>query len=204
MRKLLIIPAALLLLCLLTACGGQGNAGIATRPDAPVTERTTTGASSTAEKTTREPRGASTQTQAGEKGLLDLALLDRLFSMTLADYFREEGAKKQPEDEFEAGPYYSFSKYDPTSFFFFEGYSESNSPSSMALEATDLLFDRQALTLGELKQWLAANNARYDISDFEGFSCYFTVGKYTIFAYTENDSESDKAVVNRFFVKPKD
>ena len=198
MRKLFIIPAALLIFCLLAGCGGQGGGEIATRPNETTAERIIGTEAMTTTEAIPEP------TQQSTDDLLDLALLGRLFSMTLADFFEEEGAKKQPEDEFEAGPYYSFSKYDPTSYFFFEGYSEANTPSSMALEATDLLIGRRSLTLGEMKQWLTKGNIKYHFSDFEGFSCCFTVGGYTLFAYTEDDNESDAAIVRRFFAKPKD
>ena len=197
MKKLLIVPAILLSLCLLAACGGQ---------DAPPATDETTAESAIvteAKITTEEPPETTQQTS---DGLLDFALINRLFSMTLADYFREEGQEKQPEDTFEGGPYYSFSKYDPTSYFFF-GDPDSDSPSSIVLEAVDLLVGRQTLTLGELKQWLEASEIEYYLgAQFEDDSvcCIFNAQGYAITAFPENDSTSDSAAVRRFFIKPMD
>jgi len=196
MRKLLTIPALLLALCLLAACGGQVEPVTAAETTAELT--TTTEAESTTEAIP-EP------TQQSTNDLLDFALIDRLFSMTLTDYFREEGGEKEPVDIFEGGPFYSFSKYDSDSYFFFGG--DDDRPSSMALEAQDVLVGRPSLTLGELKQWLSENEIKYNMreqTDEDSPSCIFTVGDYTIFTFMENESTSDNAAVRRFFVKPKD
>jgi len=194
-KKLCVVPAVLLL-CLLGACWGPKG------PSATTAETTAAPIISTNIEipTQDDPE----PTQPGPNELLDFMLIDRLFHMKLTDFFREEGAEKQSEGDFEGGPYYSFSKYDPDSYFFFGG--SDGRPSSMALEAPDLLVGHQPITLGELKNWLDASEIRYRIGEDEdgGFTFLFTVGKYTFFAFTGNSIENDDDVVNRFFIKPKD
>jgi len=179
---------------LLTACNGSGE-------PVPTTAEPPEPAITIAAENTAED---NTEAQSITDNLIDFALIDRLFSMTLADFFREEGKEKQPEEIFEGGPYYSFNKYDPESYFFFGG--SDDRPSAMALEAHDLLVDYTICSLGEMKQWLDRNKIEYHTYTDEdgGFGCAFIVSGYTCHAYTENESDSNDAIVRRFFVKPKD
>jgi len=171
MRTYRFVPAVLLLLCILTACGG------------PV-----------------EPAA----TAPAPNDLLNFALLDRLFAMTLADFFEEGEGGKLPDDGYGESEFYTFSNYDPYFFFFFD--PDTDSLNSISVDAKDLLVGRQSLTLGELKNWLEESEIAYDTSDYEGMrmDCYFTAGEYLVFVFTEYDNESDSAVVTRFSVQPKE
>jgi len=199
MKTLRIIPialAALLLLGLLAACGGQTN---------PTTGETTADPIVT---TIEAPTEDNTDpTAAGSTGLLDLALIDRLFSMTYADYCEEEGQTVEPEDFFEGSVYCRFSKYGNSTFFFdFDYDSEApkvkgpdSKPGGISFAPTDLLAGRQSVTLGELKQWLDSESVSYDISDFDGLDCIFSIGKYALSAGL--DSENDGGAVRSFYVR---
>ena len=197
-KKLHIVPVLLVLFCLLVACGG---------PVEPVTTAETTAQPAIVTTTEAATETEPEATQQSVDDLLDFALIDRMFAMTLADFFREEGDAIDPVDWFEAGPYYSFSKYDPESYFFFDGDDpETDKLNAMAAETPDLLVGKYSLTLGELKQWLSLKNINYDIreqTEEERFCCIFTVGRHTLTAYTDNDSAYDDAIVRRMFVKPR-
>ena len=200
MKKFAMILAILLAMAMLAACGGRAQPiTTAATPTQPVV------ASEREFTTTYEPDEPTTTTQAPIPDLFDLALIRRLFSMTLADFFREEGDTVDPVDWFEAGPYYSFSKYDPETYFFFDGSDpEKDYLNAMAVNTPDLLLGHYSLTLGELKEWLDAKEIKYSMSDYEGLSCSFNMGKFTLNAFPENDSAYDDAIVRRIFVKPKD
>jgi len=196
MRTYRIIAIALLLLCLLAACGGPAGT--------PATTETTTDAAivtTTEAATETEPETA----QAAAEDLFNLALINRLFSMTLADFFQEEGEIVDPVDWFEAGPYYAFSKYDPESYFFFDGDEpDKDKLNAMAVETSDLLVNKYSLTLGELKQWLDEKNITlviHEETEEDSLRCVFTMGRHTLTAYM--DSENDEAIVRRVFVKPR-
>lgn len=194
MRRLRMIPA-LLLLCLLAACGG---------PVVPVTtiETTTELASTTMEKnagpTTQMPSKLSAATRLVPNDLLDFTLIDRLFSMTYADFCREEGHTVEPDGTYEGGRYYSFSKYNSSdAYFFFDEY-DTNLLTVMAMDTPDILVRQQTLTLGECKQWLDKNEIAYSMHDYEGITCDFFAKNYFISAVM--DEANDDAVVRRFAI----
>ena len=215
MRILKFTLAVLALLALLAGCGA-----VAVPETQPATTELVTAAETTTEEetTTEVPtttRAPLTYAQSIPNDLLDFALIDRLFSMTLADYFREEGRTVEPEDEFEGSFYYSFSKYGPTSYFFFINKRGIELPCAMALETADLLVARKTLTLGELTQWLEKNKIKYSIhreaevsedelSEDDIIDCVFTVNEYGLCAYIKDTGAGDNNNVYRIFAKPKD
>ena len=187
MRKL-VIPAMLLLLCLFAACGGQrGNGAIATRPDETTAEQITL---READPTT-EPAPEPTRQSADD--LLDIALVDRLFSMTYADFCREEGRKVEPEGMYDGGIYCYFSKYGDNTPFFFdyaEPIADNDLLNAVYMKAPDLLVGRQDLTLGELKNWLDEKGIALTIGDSEGFRFFFELGKFEFRGDLTSDNES--------------
>jgi len=197
MRKLFIIPAALLLiLCLLAGCGGAAE---------PVTTAETTAEPAiviTAETTTEaipEP------TQKIADDLLDFALIDRLFSMTYADFCEEEGRTVEPEGSYDGGVYCYFSKYGDSTPFFFD-YAEPIADDDLLnvvyMKAPELLVGRQSLTLGELKRWLNERGVALTIGESEGLRFFFAVGKYEFRG--DLDSKNDNTPVLGFEVYCKD
>jgi len=214
MRIMKLALAALALLALLAGCGAAKEPetqAITTEPV--IIVETTTEAETTSEEETATK--ASTPRRVLPNDLLDFALIERLFSMTLADYFGEEGRVVEPENEFEGNDYYSFSKYDPTSYFFFINSHGTELPSAMALEVPDLLVGRKTLTLGELKRWLEKNKVKCNIyreaevsedelSEDDIIGCAFTVNEYGICAYIKDTGADDNNAVYRFFVRPND
>jgi hypothetical protein len=192
-----VIAAAVLL----AACGG------------PVEQAAT--AETTAEPATITEAESTTQaesTQPSSDDLLDFALIDRLFSMTYADFCREEGRTVEPEGMYDGGAYCRFSKYGDAAFFFDGAYDaaesappiiinpEKNTLNTTSFEARELLVGKRSLTLGELKQWLneqgivctAGENGEGDIRFF------FEVGKYEFMGDLE--SEKDSAPIAHFEV----
>ena len=199
MKPLRIIPialAALLLLGLLAACGGQ-------------TDPTTTGETTaehivtTIEETPTENEPDPTKKASNE--LLDFALIDRLFAMTYADYCAEEGQTVEPEGYFEGSVYCKFSKYGNDIMFFFDPdwdaeeptvkNPDKTKPGAVFFPASDILSGRQALTLGELKNWLDEKTITYGIDD-EQWLCFFTIGEYDYCAVLDgvDDSEAVKRI----------
>ena len=166
--------------------------------------------------TTAVPTEAPTESQSeplAAAGLFDFALLDRLFSMTYADYCREEGRTVEPEDYFEGSVYCRFGKYGDNVMFFFDPDYDSEAPKvndpdnsvplAVFFTSPNTLTYHQPRTLGELKQWLISNNIGYNLGvQYEDgvFSCLFDVNEYRISINTENDSESDDAVFRRIDV----
>ena len=194
MKKLLIIPAAFLLFCLLASCGGKVE---------PVTiAETTTEAITTteAETTTVAPPES---TQQITRDLLDFALIDRLFSMTYADFCREEGRTVEPEGMYDGGVYCYFSKYGDSTPFFFD-YAEPIADNDLLnvvyMKAPDLLVDRQDLTLGELKQWLNEKGVVCQVNKSEDLYLrfYFEWEKYEFMG--DLASEKDNTPVLGFEV----
>jgi len=217
MKAMKILFALALAACLLAGCSvrfeptntGESTAQPTTSAESesaadpaaivtPVTDAPITDAPSTDALTTGAP--------AARDELLNFALLDKLFSMTYADYCREEGRTVEPEDYYEGSVYCKFSKYrDATFFFDFDWDSEApkvkgaaSMPGAIVFIPADILVSRQSLTLGELKQWLGRNGTAYSVSEYDGISCSFAEGKYEIYALL--DSENDSAVVSRFQV----
>ena len=196
MKKLRIfIPALLLLLCLLAACGG---------PDETVTTAETTAEPAgvtTAENTTK---AIPNPTQPASADLIDFALIDRLFSMTYADFCAEEGRKVEPEGAYDGGVYCYFSKYGDSTPFFFDyaetGIADNDLLNVAYLKTPDVLVDRQALTLGELKNWLAEKGVACQVNRPEdlGYRFFFQWGKYEIMG--DLDSNDDSTPVEGFGV----
>jgi len=184
MKKLLTIPALLLALCLLAACGGQGG-NVATTAEITVEPVTFTEA---------EPTEAITEVA---DDLLDFALIDRLFSMTYADFCREEGRTVEPEGTFEGSVWCVLSGYGENTMIFFEPDWESaplridtaRKPVAVFFDPPSVLVDRQSLTLGELKQWLHGNGVPCVVNDFEenGPMCIFEVGDFAFGAALNGD-----------------
>ncbi|MDR2687589.1 MAG: hypothetical protein LBB75_07540 [Oscillospiraceae bacterium] len=201
MKTLRIILAALLLACLPAACDWPGE---------PVTTAETT--AGPAIVTEAESTAQEGSTQPISDDLLDLALLDRWFSMTYADFCREEGRAVEPEGMYDGGAYCYFSKYGDSAPFFFDAFfdaagdaenpmvhdPENNLLNAVYLKASAVLLGRQSITLGEMKRLLgeqgivctAGVNGEGDIRFF------FKVGKYEFMGNLE--SEEDSAPVERF------
>jgi len=198
MRKLHIIPALLLLLCLPAACGGQVEPVAAA-------ETTTEAFTTTAIEVTAE--GIPGTTQEITNDLLDFALLDRLFSMAYADFCREEGRAVEPEG-IVGGAYCYFSKYGDSAPFFFDAAGDVENPvvadpennllNAVFLKASQLT-GRQSIALGELKQWLGGKGIACTTGLSEdGFRFFFEAGKYEIMGDIE--SEDDSAPIKGFEV----
>jgi len=174
MKKLLIIPAMLLALCLLAACG------VSVEPGA------------TAETTTEAIPAPAPQSKSV---LFDFALIDRLFSMTYADFCQEEGRKVEAEGGYDGGVYCYFSKYGEYTPFFFdyaEPIADNDLLNAVFISTSELLVDRQALTLGELKRWLTESGVTCEVSRPEDldYRFYFKWGKYEIMGDLDSDDDS--------------
>ena len=199
MQKLRIIPAALLLLCLLTACGGPVESVTTAETTAEliiVTEAET--------RTAEESKTTEKSAQPIPNDLLDFALIDRLFSMTYADFCREEGRTVEPEGMYDGGVYCYFSKYGDDAVFFFDyaaaGIAGNDLLNVVSMKAPDLLLNRQALTLGEMKQWLNEKGIACTVSEPEddGLRFFFELGKYEFRGNL--DSKKDSAPIGGFQV----
>jgi len=212
MRTLKMTLAILAVLALLAGCGAVAEPVTTTEP---ATEAATT----TAMKRTTEPVTTTEaeiktelKTVIVSKDLLDFVLIDHLFSMTFADFCREEGHTVEMEGNYGGSSYCRFSKYGPAAYFWFDYYDgasynpETDLLKAIAMDTPDLVICRQTITLSELKQWLEKNDLQYRafIDVDEGPTCYFSTGNYIITTYIENDIISDKANIHRIFVKPND
>lgn len=181
MKTLRIIPVLLLVLCLLPACGGR------TEP-APTTAAPTTAGGIETQPSPERPTD----------GLLDFALLDRLFDTAYGEYLEEEGREAPPLNLFEGSMWCEFSAYAEGTMFFFEPDWESDPPKVDAVrkpiavffDPPGLLADKQTLTLGELEEWLKRNDIPYETMDYEedGPMCTFQIGDYAFGAALEDES----------------
>jgi hypothetical protein len=209
MRILHILKTALVL-ALVTALCSACTLFVSPKP-APTTDAPATSAATTADAAPTETQPVTTSSPAAENDLLDFALLDRLFSMTYADFCREEGRRVEPEGIYDGGAYCYFSKYGDSTPFFFDAAWDAENPkvndpennllNTASFKASDLLPGKQSVTLGELKRWLGGKGIECtaEYSEFsDSIRFCFESGKYEIMG--DLDSENDDAPIKGFEV----
>jgi len=206
--KPLRIIAAVLALLLLAACAGPVAEPEAT--EAPATteavttteqEATTETETTTEEPTTRTP-ALFTYAPSIPDDLFDFSLIDRLFSMSLADYFREEGRMIEPTGDFEGSSFYYFQKYGQEIGFFFDTHApgvqgvfedfnpETALPIAVKTRSLDFFINRQALTLDEMEQWFEANEINYSACDDDNYYV-FDYKRYTFYAFISHENNEN-------------
>ena len=150
--KILRVVSVALALLLLAACVPTVD-----YPEDPTTQVQTTQA-----QTETLPEPAPTP-----GGLIDFTMLDRLFSMTLADFWEEEGEQVLPESGIHGMPAFQFSNYPSATFLIHyvphAGFDpQMHRPTSIFLPLSTVLLDeKESLTLGELRQWVSENDIEY-------------------------------------------
>jgi len=191
MKKLAMALAILMSTAILTACGGSA---------VPETQPTTT-EPATIIATTTEPEPiteAPTTRTALPNDLLDFALIDRLFSMTLAEFFEEEGREVEP-GLYQGSYSFNFTKYGDNASFLFGmevlASGDSLLGAVMFREPSDILLNRQSLAIGELKQWLGEKQISFEklaneMDDRADYLFFFQVGKYGFCVAPDGDGDN--------------
>ena len=208
MRAIKALFALVIVITLCTACSISMEPKPTQTTDATTTAAPATDATETAAVTTEAPTEGRSAPPA-QDDLLNFALIDRLFSMTYADFCQEEGKTVEPEGIYDGGVYCYFSKYGDSTPFFFDADGDAENPkvndpehnllNMASFKASALLINKQSITLGDLKRWLSAKGiectARYsEYSDSIRF--FFEWEKYEIMG--DLDSEKDSAPVKYF------